>query len=102
MDFEYPITRARLQNIRGEYERIQRNKSILSIVEFMTTCIINNARSFAKKNMILRFADIAHNNKHCPPIQSCIVEIIEKMHERFVDVSFTVDPAQTYFFVDWS
>jgi hypothetical protein len=103
---EFPISRERLQNIREEYEHVQRIKYIDSVVEYVTNLIIRHAYSFMKRTITIRFTDIAHNNKSNErgilTIQSCIDIVIDKLHENFPDTTITIDPAKTYLYVDWS
>ena len=108
---EYPITRAELQNILPKYERAQMieerakiNANIEEIVEHLSTQIIHFARSPAKRTRQFWIRDLNHNLKHriTTPILSYLDEILAKMTERFPDTTFTLDPMQTYIFVDWS
>lgn len=108
---EYPIMRAELQNILPKYERARMieerakiNANIEEIVEHLSTQIIHFARSPAKRTRQFWIRDINHNLKHriATPILSYMDDVLMKMKERFPDTTFTIDPAWTYIFVDWS
>ena len=103
--------RADLQNILPKYERAQMieerakiNANIEEIVEHLSTQIIHFARSPAKRTRQFWIRDINHNLKHriATPILSYLDDVLMKMKERFPDTTFTIDPARTYIFVDWS
>lgn len=96
--------RAELQNIAPMYERAQINTAIKDIVEFISTQIIRFARSPVKRSHQIYLCDIQRipTGYISTPFLSLLDEILIKMKERFPDTTFTIDPARTCIFVDWS
>jgi hypothetical protein len=111
---EFPITKNRLQNIIDELYVIHIEKYISETVEYLTYEIFKQASRPFQKNLQIYINTISINYK--PPefiirhqrangriqITDHIIEILNKLKERFPDTVICLDPMKTYFFIDWS
>jgi len=117
---EFPISRARLQNIHSERQQLIKTKYIDEVVEAITEMIIANAdrgggvstfigHTDAKPNtfqiMLNNHNLFTRRNHNLMPscgVQACIPEILQKVQKRFPDISIVLDPMNTYIYIDWS
>jgi hypothetical protein len=113
----FPITRARLQTITKEFEDSQIQIYINDTVEYVKTLII--VKAYSNKNPTLKLTlpigvsrQIYNENKYVmnatffphSDVQKNIhlPVIVERLTVLFPDVSFQVDPLNTYLLIDWS
>ena len=116
---EFPITRARLQNIHSERQQRIKTKYIDDVVEGITEKIIESAdrgggvSTFVVHNENPNTLQIMLNNptyfrrqdRSLMPscgVRECIPEILRKIQERFPDTTMSLDPMNTYIYIDWS
>jgi len=108
---EFPITKIRLQNnIADELNRLNIEKYISEIIEYLTNNIIKEASRQIQHANVLKNLHIPINsinveqpeNRRRPMILEYIPEILNKLQERFPDTIICLDPMNTYFFIDWS
>ena len=97
---EFPITKNRLQNITDELNRLNIEKFISEIIEYLTNKIINFASRQTHHANVLKNLHIPINsinveqpelvmnydqNRRRPMILEYIPEILNKLQERFPD-----------------
>lgn len=114
---EFPITKNRLQNITDELNRLNIEKYISEIIEYLTNQIIKEASRQIQRANVLKNLHIPINsinveppelsmnynqNRRRPMFLEHIPEILNKLQERFPDTIICLDPMKTYFFIDWS
>jgi hypothetical protein len=120
---EFPITRARLQNIGEEYIRINNEKIVIEIVEALSNQIIQKACDPNNRNLQISVGNLGtiSNNVRVrvrtrSSIDDYIPKVITKLQERFPDITLRLDcdspvdldtgkaydPMKLYIFVDWS
>lgn len=117
---EFPITRIRLQNIHSESEQVKKIKYIDDVVEGITEKIIEKADrapggytlvSYDSKPNTLQIMlnslpthniRLSHNDMPSCGVRAFIPEILRKVQERFPDTTISLDPMNTYIYIDWS
>jgi very-short-patch-repair endonuclease len=110
---EFPITRARLQNIHSERQQLIKTKYIDYVLEGITKKIIESADRGTHGLMKPTTLQIMLNDsttlftRSHNDMPSCgrhvfIPEILRKVQERFPDTTISLDPMNTYIYIDWS
>jgi hypothetical protein len=120
---EFPITRARLQNIGEEYIRITNEKTVIEIVEALSNQIIQKACDPNYKNLQISVGNLGSISTNVrvrvrsrSSIDDYIPKVMTKLQERFPDITIRLDsdspldldtgkaydPMKSYIYIDWS
>lgn len=99
------MSRARLQNLKEEYERIESERIAKQSLEHICNQVIQTAVMYPERKKLQVWT------KHAIQSRGSIVTvsqptllnlILSGLQERFPDSNVQMDPLQTYILVDWS